>query len=134
MFSTIALVKTKNTVLKLAAWLKQMGYFKKVNFVFLIVGHTKIATDSLFNSLKHEYRKKNLFTMQDLITTLNVSESVMVVPTIPEDFLDYDAMTNDIYHDLSGMIKQNHMFFVTTMAMKPLSNYVKATLTSTKLE
>ena len=44
-----------NTVLRLAAWLKQMGYFKKVKFVFLIVGHTKIAADRLFYSLKHEY-------------------------------------------------------------------------------
>ncbi len=44
-----------NTALKLTLWLKEMGYFKQVNFVFLIVGHTKIACDCLFNSLKHEY-------------------------------------------------------------------------------
>ena len=52
-----------NTVLKLAAWLKQMGYFKKVNFVFLVVGHTKNAADSSFNSLKVEYRRENIYTM-----------------------------------------------------------------------
>ena len=40
-----------NIVLKLAAWLQQMGYFKKVNFFFLIVGHTQNATDRLFNLL-----------------------------------------------------------------------------------
>ena len=34
-----------NTVLRLAAWLKQMGYLKKVKFVFLIVGHIKNAAD-----------------------------------------------------------------------------------------
>ena len=44
-----------NTVLKLAGWLQAMGYFKKVEFIFLIVGHTKNAADSLFNSLKHKY-------------------------------------------------------------------------------
>ncbi len=43
------------TVLKLALWLDKMGYCKQVNFVFLIVGHTKNACNCLFNSLKHEY-------------------------------------------------------------------------------
>jgi hypothetical protein len=40
-----------NSVLKLAAWLMAMNYFKLVNFTFLIVGHTKNAADCLFNSL-----------------------------------------------------------------------------------
>jgi hypothetical protein len=71
---------------------------------------TKNVTDSLFNSLKHEYCKKNLFTMQDFFLTLNVSDSVMVVPMIPEDFLDYNVLTDNVYSDLSGMVKQNHMF------------------------
>ena len=79
-----------NTVLKLAGWQKAMGYFKKVEFIFLIVGHTKNAADSLFNSLKHEYRKKNLFTMQALYVCLGVSKCVTVVPTLPDDFLDYN--------------------------------------------
>ena len=77
-----------NTVLRLAAWLKQMGYFKKVKFVFLIVGQTKNAADRLFNSLKHEYRKENIFTMQALFDCLGVSDSVTVVPSVAEDFLD----------------------------------------------
>jgi hypothetical protein len=94
----------------MAAWIKQMGYFKKVNFAFLVVGHTKNAADSLFNSLKHEYRKRNLFTRQELFETLNVLDSMMVVPTILEDFLDYDVLMDDVYRDLAGMVQQNHMF------------------------
>ena len=58
-----------NTVLKLAMWLKAMGYFKSVNFIFLIVGHTKNAADRLFNSLKKEYHKNNLYVMEDLIAS-----------------------------------------------------------------
>jgi hypothetical protein len=99
-----------NTVLRLAAWLKQMGYFKKVKFVFLIVGHTKNAADRLFNSLKHEYRKENIFTMQALFDCLGVSDSVTVVPSVAEDFLDYDALFDDIYRPLAGKVKQNHIF------------------------
>ena len=88
----------------------QMGYFKKVKFVFLIVGHTKNAADRLFNSLKHEYRKENIFTMQALFDCLGVSDSVTVVPSVAEDFLDYDALFDDIYRPLAGKVKQNHIF------------------------
>jgi hypothetical protein len=41
-----------NTVLRLAAWIAQLGYFLEINFIFLVVGHTK---DRLFNSLKVMY-------------------------------------------------------------------------------
>jgi hypothetical protein len=59
-----------NTVLRLAAWLTAMGYFKEVNFIFLVAGHTKSAADRLFNTLKNEYRKQNLFTFNGLVETL----------------------------------------------------------------
>jgi hypothetical protein len=45
-----------NTVLRLAGWLNAMKYFDTVNFIFLVVGHTKNAADRLFNLLKSEYR------------------------------------------------------------------------------
>jgi hypothetical protein len=60
-----------NTVLKLAAWIMAMGYFKVVNLIFLVVGHTKNSADRLFNSLKGEYRRQNIFTMEGLIESLN---------------------------------------------------------------
>jgi hypothetical protein len=94
-----------NTVLKLAMWLKEMRYFKRVSFVFLIVGHTKNACDRLFNSLKHEYRKKNIFTMDELIVALGVSAKITVVPTVASDFLDYDGAFKALYNNLSGLVK-----------------------------
>ena len=99
-----------NTVLKLAVWLKAAGYFKIVNFIFLVVGHTKNAADRLFNSLKHEYRLQNIFTMEALVDKLHASESVTVVPTEPDDFFDYDSLLNDMYRDLSGQVKVNPIF------------------------
>ena len=74
-----------------------MGYFKRVNFIFLIVGHTKNAADRLFNSLKHEYRKKNLYTMEMLVDSLRKSDSVTVLPTEPSNFFDYDTLFKDLY-------------------------------------
>ena len=41
---------------------------------------------------------------------LSVSDSVMVVPSVAEDFLDYDSRFDDIYRPLAGKVKQNHIF------------------------
>ena len=39
-----------NFVLLLVRYLVEMGYFQHVNFIFLVVGHTKNAADQLFNA------------------------------------------------------------------------------------
>ena len=91
-----------NTVLKLAAWLMMMNYFKEVNFIFLIVGHTKNAADCLFNSLKTEYCLQNLFTFQDLLKALNRSLMVAVHPASPDFFLDYNKLMNCLYRPLAS--------------------------------
>ena len=91
-----------------------MGYFKKVDFIFLIVGHTKNAAFSLFNSLiKYKYRKKNLFTMERLFDWLGISECETVVSTLPEDFLDYNRLFTNVYCNLAGKVKKNHIFSVS---------------------
>ena len=46
-----------NTVLNMVPYLVEMKYFLKVQFVFLVVGHTKNACDHLFNALKKVYRR-----------------------------------------------------------------------------
>ena len=89
---------------------KSSRVLQKGNFIFLVVGHTKNADDRLFNSLKHEYRKKNLFTMEELIEALSVSDSVSVIPTMSDDFWDWDRLLTDMYRDISGQIKVNHIF------------------------
>ncbi len=52
-----------NFVLRLAPYLQEKEYFVEVNFVFLVVGHTKNVANRLFNTLKRLYRKQNVFTM-----------------------------------------------------------------------
>jgi hypothetical protein len=94
----------------LAAWMLAMNYFKEVNVIFLVVGHTKNAADRLLNSLKNEYRKQNLFTFQGLVETLKKSLMVTIHPANPEDFLDYDKLMSSLYQTLSGNIKKNHIF------------------------
>ena len=94
-----------NTVIRLAGWLNAMNYFKEVNFIFLVVGHTKNAADCLFNCLKQENHLQNLFTFQDLLKALNRSPMVTVHPTSPVDFHDYDKLMQELYRTLSGNIK-----------------------------
>ncbi len=91
-----------------------MNFFKEVNFIFLIVGHTKNAADCLFNSLKDEYRRQNLFTFQDLVETLNKSSVVTVHPASSEDFLDYKKLMSSLFRMLAGNIKKNTSFLATT--------------------
>jgi hypothetical protein len=87
-----------------------MKYFKEVNFIFIIVRHTKNAADRLFNLLKTKYRLQNLFTFQALLEALGRSPIVTIHPTIPDDFIDYDKLMRNIYRPLSGKVKKNHIF------------------------
>jgi hypothetical protein len=104
-----------NTVLKYLVWLTEMGYFKQVNFIFLIVGHTKNAADRLFNALKKKYRKQNIYTLEELLSVLDESDTVTVMQSTPEDFCDWESYLDLFYRDYKmsgggGLIKQNHMF------------------------
>jgi hypothetical protein len=76
-----------NTVLKLVAWLMAMGYFKSVQFIFLVVGHTKNAADRLFNSLKHEYLNQNLFMFDELVRALDQLAQYLSIEPLPMTFL-----------------------------------------------
>ncbi len=74
-----------------------MGYFKEIHFIFLVVGHTKNAADRLFNLLKQDYSKQNLFTFDKLVRTLVKSSLLTIHPrTLAEDFLDYSKLLDGI--------------------------------------
>ena len=48
--------------------------------------------------------------MESLIDVLDMSEWVSVLPTLPEDFFNYDKLFKEMYADLSGKVKNNHTF------------------------
>jgi hypothetical protein len=62
------------------------------------------------NALKFQYRKENIFTMEDLLSILNVSPSVTVHEASADDFFDYDKLFSLYYADFQSKIKQNHIF------------------------
>jgi hypothetical protein len=112
-FDNCSVQNKNNTVLKLPAWLMAMGYFNEIHFIFLVVGHAKNAADCLFNSLKQEYWKQNLFTFDKLVWTLDESLSLPIHPTVAEGFLDYSKLLDSLYRPLWGNIKTNHIFSCT---------------------
>ena len=81
-----------------------------VNFIFLVVGHTKNAADRLFNLLKKDYRNKNIYTFDELIENLSSSSVVTVYPAEATDFLTYNKLLGMFYKDLTGNVKTNHIF------------------------
>ena len=68
--------------------------------------------------------------MQALFDCLDVSECVTVVLTLPDDFLDYDQLLNNIYRDIAGMIKLNHIFSVSGDDPLPVRSCGRATYLS----
>jgi uncharacterized membrane protein len=82
-----------NHVLILAPSLVELGFFKTVNMLFLIVGHTKNVCYRRFNNLKKVYNKSNVYTLHQAIEVLGRSKFVTVWPIDPtSDWLDYYSM------------------------------------------
>ncbi len=102
-----------NTKLKLPVWLMAIRYSKEIHFNFLMVSHTKNAADHLFNLLKQEYWKQNLFTFDELVGRLDKLLSLTIHPTVAEDFLNFSKLLDSLYSPLSRNIKTNHIFSCT---------------------
>jgi hypothetical protein len=81
-----------------------------VNFIFLVMGHTKNAADRLFNALKEVYQRDNIRTMEKLYKKLNTSSKVTVYKTDESQFVGWGAFLDLFYRELTGLVKQNHIF------------------------
>jgi hypothetical protein len=83
-------------VLRLANLLVKSGVFKKVNFLFLVRGHTKNPCNRMFNILKLRFRKQKIYTMEQLLEVLNVQDQVNALRVQPSDFYDMDAFLDKL--------------------------------------
>lgn len=89
----------------------ERGFYKNVEFVFLIVGHTKNPCDRMFNLLKSTYRKANVYTMAQTIAKLNEHEQTTA--TLFGDFRNWDAYLDKLYSRFdAGTMKKYHNFSV----------------------
>ncbi len=117
-----------NTVLKLVPFLLEMGYFKQVRFVFLVVGHTKNSADMLFNALKSLYQVKDSNSVDELLEHLRKSKRVTVNLAAEDDFLDWDDYLKRFYSSLTGKIKSNHIFSLSQNSWEKNSKGIKSKL------
>jgi hypothetical protein len=69
--------------------------------------------DRLFNLLKQEYPKQNLFTFEQLVRTLDKLLSLTIHPTMAKDFLNYSKLLDSLYWLFTGNIRTNHIFSCT---------------------
>jgi hypothetical protein len=102
-----------NVVLRLAPYLVEMGYFLQVEYAFYIRGHTKNACDCTYNQMKLKYHKKDIFTWEQALQTLNIKDHVNVVDTKDDVFKDYGAILDTFYGTFKpGTILKKHIFRV----------------------
>jgi hypothetical protein len=101
-------------VLRLATLFVELEYYRRVNIIFLVAGHTKNAADRLFNLLKNDYRKRQVFTMEQLRELLDGNLYVECIKVGAEDFRDYGKFEDDLYksNPLSGHTKKYQLFYL----------------------
>ena len=98
-------------VLRLALYLVEKRYFASVEFVFLIVGHTKNPCDRMFNLLKLSYRKSNVYTMDQTMEKLNENDRTSATRFV--DHLNWDRFLDRLYTRFEpGTTKKYHNFLV----------------------
>jgi len=100
-------------VFRFGIYLAELRYFKKINFIFLVTGHTKNACDRWFNILKQQYRCTNIYSYIQLIDVFG-HKDINVHTMENQDFRDWDSFEDKFYKKKldSGSIKDNHIFTV----------------------
>ena len=95
-------------VIRLLFFIVKLGIANKARASFLIKGHTKNDCDRLFNTMKKQYRKSNIYIPDDLMASL---EQPKVHPVLckPEFFFDWDAL-EEMWMSRPSKIKSYHVF------------------------
>ena len=101
-------------VLRLGLLLVELGFFKSVEFIFFVRGHTKNVCDRMFNLLKKRYHQSQIYSVESLSTLLNELDNVNYYHVTSEVFFDYNALLNHFYKSFPvGTVKWNHFFWVS---------------------
>ena len=98
-------------VLRLAPYLVEMNFCKKMKFCFLVRGHTKNACDRMFNILKQHARRSNVYTLQCLLDAFNKSKDVTAIQASRDDFFNWDDFLDMFYKRFTtGSVLRGHIF------------------------
>ena len=114
-----------NVVIRLGAYLCEVGYFKKVNFVFLVKGHTKNSADRMFNLLKQKWHKMQVYTYKQALESLAINDDVTIIDASNLHY-DYAKFLNTVYKQpVIGTIKKNHCFTFTSETIDNVTMHTK---------
>jgi hypothetical protein len=83
-------------VLRLANYLVEADFFETVNFIFYIVGHTKNACDRWFNTLKKNYRCRNIYSFHQMIYSVKTNSKINITVTKESDFKNWEIFLTNI--------------------------------------
>ncbi|XP_033103474.1 uncharacterized protein LOC117106237 isoform X2 [Anneissia japonica] len=121
-------------------WRTLTGQHKSVQLRFLIAGHTKFSPDWGFGLIKQAYRRREVFSVDDMVDV--VRDSTKSGVNIPQLVMDKDGnMTVPIYNwqnffqttfkKLKGILSYHHFRFDSN---SPGSVFVKEYMTSEEKE
>lgn len=97
-------------VLRFIVCLVKMKICKTARAAFLIRGHTKNDCDRLFNLMKKEYRKCNVYNEEDFINAINSHKDVTAIAF--NEFLDFDTFQEKSMRKIERVLT-NHIFEVS---------------------
>ena len=102
-------------VLRMAQYLIDSSIFRRVEVIFLIMGHTKNICDRRFKDLKFRFHHRNVYTMKQLTKVLSDGNEqyVNVVNVNKENFYNWDKCLSDKvgYKGAIKDVSKYHCFF-----------------------
>ena len=87
--------------------------------LFYVAGHTKNVADRWFNTLKRNYRRKNIYTYNQLLKNFQTNPRITVVPYVDGTMKKWRSFCDQFYKTIGdgesiegGFIGPNHLFVV----------------------
>ena len=118
-------------VIRFLMWLVECNLFPRVRIFFLVKGHTKNAADRMFNLLKMNYHKKDIYTYEQLHQTLNMNQYVDVFKMRPCNFHDHRRWQDTVYKNpTGGEFKRTHVFSICSPNHNIKGNNMEVTTTT----
>ena len=109
-----------NMVIQLVPWLVQTGFYREMELLFYVHGHTKNVCDCMFNQLKAGFHNCDIYTYNhpsehdNHLSVLNQAEDVMVVDCRNTAFKQWGKYLDEGYTGIKdGQVLANHVFRTT---------------------
>ena len=106
-----------NAVLQYLIYRTLIGLHDKIQFSFMIVGHTKFAPDGYFGLIKKQYRRSNVYTYEQLVDVIegssvnshNLCQRYQDTSGIPNfEYRDWVKWLSKFFKSLPNITKYHH--------------------------